>query len=66
MPVEAPALRPRDEQTRFQHRLGQFLDEERHSVGLGDNLRRHFERQIKFMPGSLGVLTSKSATDKQL
>ena len=38
-------MRSRDEQACFQHRLGQFLDEKRHPVGLGDDLRRHFARQ---------------------
>jgi hypothetical protein len=40
-----PALRSRDEQALLEHRLGQFLDKERHPVGLGDNLRRHLRRQ---------------------
>jgi hypothetical protein len=43
--VEAPALRSRDEQARFQHRLGQFLGKERHPVCLSDDLRRHLWRQ---------------------
>jgi len=29
----------------LEHRLGQFLDEERHPVGLGDDLRHHLGRQ---------------------
>ena len=29
----------------LEHRLGQFLDKERYSVGLGDDLRRHLGRQ---------------------
>jgi hypothetical protein len=40
-PVDAPALRSGDEQAALEHRLGQFLDKERHAVGLGDDLRRH-------------------------
>ena len=44
-PVEMPALRSRDEQTRFEHRLGQFLDKERHPVRLGDDLLRHLAGQ---------------------
>jgi len=40
-----PALRPRNEQAPLEHRLGQFLDKERDTVGLGDDLRRHLGRQ---------------------
>jgi hypothetical protein len=40
-----PALRPRDEQAPLEHRLSQFLDKERHPVGLDDDLRRHFGGQ---------------------
>jgi hypothetical protein len=40
-----PALRPGNEQATLNHRLGQFLDKERHSVGLGDDLRRHLGGQ---------------------
>ena len=32
-------------QTRFEHRLGQLLDEQRHAVGLGHDLRRDLVRQ---------------------
>jgi len=44
-PVETPALRPGDEQAPLEHRFGQFLDKERHPVGLGDDLRRHLRGQ---------------------
>jgi hypothetical protein len=52
-PSRRPALWPRDEQAPFEHRLGQFLDEERHPVGLGDDLRRHLggQRPAGDMPG---------------
>ena len=33
------------EQARFEHRLGQLLDEQRHAVGLGHDLRRDLVRQ---------------------
>ena len=44
--VEAIALAVLDQQPGFQHGLGQFLDEQRHAVGLGDDLRHHFGRQL--------------------
>jgi len=40
-----PSLRSGDEQAPLEHRFGQFLDEERHPIGLGDDLRRHLGRQ---------------------
>jgi len=42
-PGASPAAR--DEQAPLEHRLGQFLDKERHPVGLGDDLRRHLGGQ---------------------
>ena len=41
-PVEPIALGVLDEDARFQHRLGEFLDEQRVPVGLGDDLFHHF------------------------
>jgi len=40
-----PALRSRDQQAPLEHRLRQFLDKERHTVGLGDDLRQHLGGQ---------------------
>jgi hypothetical protein len=43
--VEPIAVGILDQDARFQHRLGEFLDEQRVSVGLGDDLFHHFGGQ---------------------
>jgi hypothetical protein len=42
---ELPVITGVSQQTGFQHRLGQLLDEQRHAVGLGHDLRGHLCRQ---------------------
>ena len=44
-PVEPIAVGVLDQDARLQHRLGELLDEQRVSVGLGDDLFHHFGRQ---------------------
>jgi hypothetical protein len=44
--VEAEAFAVLHQQPGFQHVLGQLLHEQRHAVGLGDDLREHFRRQL--------------------
>ena len=43
--VEGVAVRLFGQETGFQHGLGEFLDEQRHPVGLGDDLVEHFVGQ---------------------
>ena len=61
-----PALRSLDQEARFQHRLSQFLDKERHPVGLGDDLRRYFGRQRPAgdMPGQGLDLGGREAVER--